>query len=206
MEPWVWSIILFLLALAIIALELFIPSGGVLGVLATMAIVGSLVFAFMDGWGTGATMTIVVIVVVPLVLASALKWWPHTPIGQKILNTPPENADDVLPETDPRYELRELIGTLAIAKTKMLPSGIVMIGKRSYDAVGEGPAIEPGQTVRVIGVDMNRLEVRFVASDPAPADSQATPAVSADRATGDDILQRPLEAFGLEPLDDSKRT
>ena len=31
MEPWVWSLVLLVLGLAIIVLEMFVPSGGVLG-------------------------------------------------------------------------------------------------------------------------------------------------------------------------------
>ncbi|MFO0868729.1 MAG: NfeD family protein [Pirellulales bacterium] len=202
MEPWGWSIVLFLLALAIIALELFVPSGGVLAVLATLSVIGSVVTAFMSGWSTGVTMTLVVIVVIPLVVASALRWWPHTPIGQKILNTPPEDADEVLPENDPRYELRELIGSLAVAKTKMLPSGIVSIGGRTFDAVAEGQAIEPGEMVRVVGVDLNRLEVRLVTDATAGLADAPGRRV---RPSGDDVLAKPLEDLGLEPLDDSTK-
>lgn len=202
MDTWVWSIVLFLIALAIIALELFVPSGGMLGVLAALAVIGSLVLGYLSSWAFGATMTVVVIVVVPLVIASALKWWPHTPIGRLILNTPPESSDEVLPENDPRYELRELIGTFAIARTKMLPSGIVRIGDRSYDAVAEGQAIEPGQTVKIVGVDLNRLEVRL-ADVPAIGDIGAREGTETGRGStpGDDVLARPLDDLGLEPID-----
>lgn len=201
MDTWVWSIILLLIALAILVVELFVPSGGLLGVLAALAVIGSVVLGYMSSWAFGATMTVVVIVVVPVVIASALKWWPHTPIGRLILNTPPESPDEVLPENDPRYELRSLVGAFAIARTKMLPSGIVRIGDRSYDAVANGQAIEPGQTVRIIGVDLNRLEVSLV-DTPELMGSRASEVgqgVSRE-ANGNDLLTRPLDDLGLEPL------
>jgi len=200
MDMWFWSIGLFLLALAIMGIELFVPSGGILGILAAAAIIGSLVCAFREGTNAGVTMLVLESLIVPIFLVSALKWWPQTPIGQRILNPPPESSDEVLPENDPRYELRALVGQLAIAKTKMLPSGIVSIGNRTFDAVGEGVAIEPGQTVRVVGVDLNRLEVRPVPRDELPT-NHVRSAPSPLPQTSDDILARPIEAFQLEPLD-----
>lgn len=209
MDMWVWSIGLFLIALAIMTAELFVPSGGVLGTLATLAIIGSLVCAFRESWNVGATMFAVEAVVVPVFLMSAVKWWPHTPIGQRVLNPPPENSDDVLPETDPRYELRLLVGKFAVAKTKMLPSGIVVIDQRSYDASGEGTAIEPGQIVRVTGVDLNRLEVRpLVPEELAQAARELSVGTATARTASsspDDILKQPLESLDLESLTESTR-
>lgn len=205
MELWVWSIVLLAVGLGIVFLELFVPSGGILGVVAAGAIIGSLVVAFIAGFKFGVTMTIVTGVLVPLALMSALKWWPHTPIGQRILAAPPECQDDVLPDTDARYELRAMIGKQGVAKTKMMPSGIVVIDGRTFDAVGDGMAIEPGQAVKIVGVDMNRLEVRLVEA-PAHAATRST-TTSARRTTSqssDDLLARPLEAFGLEPIDEPK--
>lgn len=212
MELWVWSIVLLAIGLAIVLLELFIPSGGMLGIFAAAAIVGSLVVAFLSGLKFGVTMLLVTSVLVPIVLASALKWWPHTPMGQRILASPPESEDDVLPDTDPRYELRAMIGKPGVAKTKMLPSGIVVVDGRTYDAVGDGMAIEPGQEVTVVGVDMNRLEVRPSTPSTGPtlptgraAGQAASQARSrATSQSGDDLLARPLESFGLEPLDDPR--
>jgi membrane-bound serine protease (ClpP class) len=192
MDLWVWSVLLLLLGLAIIAAEFFLPTSGLLGTVATLAIVGSLVCAFLSSRTVGVAMSVVVLVVVPLMFASAVHWWPHTPIGQLVLNTPPDNPDEVLPQTDPRYELRSMIGMAAIAKTKMLPSGVIELDGRSYDAVSDGQPVESGERVRIVGVDMNRLEVR---PDPTIVAEVAPPAPS------EDILKRPLDALGLESLD-----
>ena len=52
MDALLWSILLLLLGLALIALEVFVPSGGVLGVLAALALIASIVVAFSGGWAT----------------------------------------------------------------------------------------------------------------------------------------------------------
>lgn len=85
----------------------------------------------------------------------------------------------------------------AVAKTKMLPSGVVEVDGQTYDAVSDGLPVEPGQTVRIVGVDLNRLEVR---PEPTILAGGSPP------ANGEDILRRPLEALGLEPLDHSAPT
>jgi len=85
MDPLAWSICLLLAAIALIALELFIPSGGWLSFLSAVAVLASVIVAFSAGPRTGLMMLIITVVVVPAVLASAVRWWPQTPIGRLIL-------------------------------------------------------------------------------------------------------------------------
>ena len=53
-----WSILLLALGLGLIALELLVPSGGVLGILAALAIIASIAVAFSGGWVTGVIMLV----------------------------------------------------------------------------------------------------------------------------------------------------
>ena len=195
MDPMLWSIFLLIAALALIVFELFVPSGGVLSFLAAAAAVASIVVAFTAGPRQGMMMLVVTTVLVPIVLGSAIRWWPHTPIGRLILINRPENPDDVLPDTDEYRGLKPLIGKLGTAKTKMLPSGSVTIDGRTHDAVTEGMPIEPGQPIRVVDVRTNRIVVRPSSEHP-PQTQPATPVAS------DDPLSQPIDALGLEGLDE----
>ena len=195
MDPMLWSIALLIVALALVVFELFVPSGGVISVLAAAAAIGSVIIAFTAGPQQGLIMLIVTAVLVPLVLGVAIRWWPHTPIGRLILITRPEHPDDVLPDSEQYRGLRSLIGTVGKAKSKMLPSGAVLIGRRTYDAVAEGMPVEAGQAVKVVDVRTNRIVVR-------PTDEQpqvATPSVS---VAADDPLSQPLDALGLDGFDE----
>lgn len=195
MDPMLWSIALLIVALALVVFELFVPSGGVISVLAAAAAIGSVIIAFTAGPQQGLIMLIVTAVLVPLVLGVAIRWWPHTPIGRLILITRPEHPDDVLPDSEQYRGLRSLIGTVGKAKSKMLPSGAVLIGRRTYDAVTEGMPVEAGQAVKVVDVRTNRIVVR-------PTDEQpqvATPSVS---VAADDPLSQPLDALGLDGFDE----
>lgn len=181
-----WSILLLLLGLGLIALELFIPSGGVLGILAALAIIGSLAVAFSGGWVTGVSMLIATMVILPVVLAAAVHYWPRTPIGRLIMLQTPQSGDDVLSDTPQHQQLKDLIGKRGVAKTKMLPSGAIMIEGRVYDAFSEGMAIDPGQLVRVTAIRTNRV---VVVLDDAPADRLAE---------SSDMLAQPAGNLGLE--------
>ncbi len=190
-----WAIVLLLLGVGFLVLEFFVPSGGVLSFLSVTAIVGSLIVSFAAGVQFGVIMLTVTAVVIPIILAMAIRWWPHTPIGRLVLIQRPDDPDDVLPETEEYRGLRQLIGKVGRAKSKMLPSGLVIIEGRSYDAVSDGFAIEPDQPIKVVGVRTQRILVR-------PAEGPVPEAAPAADAPADDVLSRPVESLGLEDLDE----
>ncbi len=197
MEPLLWSILLFIAALGLIALEIFIPSGGVLGILAALALIASLAVAFSGGTMTGTAMLIVTIVVVPTVLAVAVRWWPHTPIGRLIVLQTPESEDDVLPDTPEYRSLNALVGKRGVAKTKMLPSGVIVIDDETYDAMADSMAVERGQPIRVTAVRTNRILV-VLDEGVVVLDEDGQPTLD----DANDVLTRPAESLGIDSLDD----
>ena len=172
-----WAILLLLLGISCLVLEMFIPSGGLLGVLAALSIVGAITLAFMSGPVQGLVMTLFVTMLIPIMLGVAVKFWPETPLGRLILLRRPQGADEVLPQTEAYRTINALIGKRGVAKSVMLPSGVVTVEGKSYDAVSNGLPIEPGQNVRVIGIDTQRLVVRVddePFKEPVPAVEQAS--------------------------------
>lgn len=172
-----WAILLLLLGISCLVLEMFIPSGGLLGVLAGLSIVGAIILAFMAGPVQGLVMTLFVTMLIPIMLGVAVKFWPETPLGRLILLRRPHGADEVLPETEAYRTINALIGKRGLAKSVMLPSGVVTVEGKTYDAVSNGLPIEPGQNVRVIGIDTQRLVVRVddePFKEPVPAVEQTS--------------------------------
>jgi membrane-bound ClpP family serine protease len=155
-----WSIVLLLAGMVFLTLEFFVPSAGVLGALAALSFCGAIFLAFLAGPAYGIGVLLTVMVIVPASLFAAVRWWPETPMGRLILIPRPESPEEVLPETEGYRGLRMLIGKRGEAKSLMLPSGVVQIEHRAYDALSEGLTIEPGQPIVVVGVSMQRLIVR----------------------------------------------
>jgi membrane-bound serine protease (ClpP class) len=187
LDPLVWSILLMVVGCVVLALEVFIPSGGVLSILSAAAFIGSIMMAFKSGPRTGFAFIATTVVVVPAVVALAFKYWPKTPMGKAFIGELPTD-EDVLPD-DPR---RALLGRVGVVRSKMLPSGAVEIEGQIIDAVSQGQAIEPGQYVTVVEVRANRVVVR-------PAKENERPG---RKITTEDMLSRPIEELGIESLDD----
>jgi membrane-bound serine protease (ClpP class) len=174
------AVALLLLGFIFLVLEFFVPSGGALGTLCALSLLAAIVVGFMAGPWTGASILAIEAVVVPAALAAAVKWWPETPIGRMILIPLPKSPDDVLPETENYRGLKHLVGKRGIARGLMLPSGIVLIDNRPYDAVAEGMTIEAGQNVLVVSVSTQRLVVRPDTTIRAELVEPAAAAASAD--------------------------
>lgn len=200
MEPIVWAVLLLLLGVALIVLEMFIPSHGLLGVLAAAAIIAGIVMAFRQGLIPGVITLSTAAVVVPVVIGVGLHYWPKTPFGRRMLIQPQDMAGG--PEESPELlEMAALVGQRGKAKSKMLPSGAVLIAGHTYDAYSQGGAIDPGQPIVVVAIRANRIVVRPLEEHELAAPCPPPPAVAA--ASGHDpILSQPVEALGIEPLDD----
>jgi membrane-bound ClpP family serine protease len=190
MDPLVWSALLLVVGLILAVGEIFIPSVGVLGFLSMASMLAAISLAFYThGVGMGLLFLALTAVAGPSTLVVALRVWPKTAMGRRLLLDVPR-GDDVLPDTPLRRTLRGLVGKTGTAGTLMLPSGVISIEGHTVDAVSEGPPIEPGTRVRVLDVHGNRVLVRPVAPDePEPAAEM-------------DVLSQPIESLGLDPFDE----
>lgn len=187
-----WSLGLLALAFACLILEFLVPSAGLIGVGAAMAFAAAIFIAFTDSTSLGMTFTAVVALTVPVILVAMIRIWPHTPIGRRMLNLPPQDAADGGPPEDPRMRhLRELVGRVGRARTHLLPGGQIEIDGRRYDAVAAG-AIDRDSAVEVFSVEMGKIHVR--PTDRKPPDPL--------RDGGRETIETPLEELGLEDLGD----
>lgn len=191
-----WAIVLLLGGLALMILEAFVPSGGALGTLSVIALLAGVGLAYYSGPLEGTMLLLTSLVAAPFCIYLALKWWPNTPLGRRVLLNAP-TSEDVLPDSPHLRTLRELVGKVGKAKSLMLPSGAIVIDGRVIDAVSEGMAIEAGQLVKVVEVRANRVVVR-------PLDPEEEKQLSQQREEShDDLLSRPIDTLGLDPFDDA---
>ncbi len=188
MSPLGWSILLLVLGMVFLIVEFFIPSGGALAVMCALSFLAAIIVGFIAGAWTGTIVLLVICVVVPTSAFAAVRFWPDTPIGKLVLIQRPRSADEVLPETIAYRGLKDLVGRRGKSKGLMVPSGIVVIEGKTYDAVSEGLPIEPNQSIIVIGVSTQRLIVRpdntieaqLVSDEPPPGAANPNEPLIAD--------------------------
>jgi membrane-bound ClpP family serine protease len=188
MDPLIWAALLLALGLALAVIELFVPSGGLLGLMALVSLVGGIGLAFYRGPWTGLAFLAIAVICLPVGIAVAMRWWPYTPLGRRLLLEVPQQ-DAVLPDSEARRQLKQLIGRIGEAQTLMTPSGAVLIEGRVIDALSAGTVIEPGQHVRVIEVRGNRVLVQVTDEQVSQAESR-------------DPLSQPIESLGIDPFEE----
>lgn len=158
-------------AIAMLVIELFVPSGGLIGVVAGIAAIGSLASFFRYDTVWGSVFTAIYVILGPIAIIYFFKWWINSPFSRRIiLNTTldGESADD---EESAAYErerrrlarideLRGLIGAEGVTETALRPVGTVTIQGERVEALAESGAIDAGVPVVVSDVYDNQIKVR----------------------------------------------
>lgn len=192
MTPLAWVAALVIVGLVALALEVFVPSGGVLGFLSIVALIAGVALAFIEqGPWFGIAVLAGTCLAVPAVLAAAFRVFPETALGRRVL-PPPPRPEEVVPDADRRAVLRALVGRPGLTTTDLLPWGGVEIDGVCHEAVSEGGPIARGAAVEVVGTQATALVVRPAESPPA-APPPAPVAVPRD-------LEEALETFDFDAL------
>jgi membrane-bound ClpP family serine protease len=153
------AIALLLLAFVLVAAELFVPSHGVLTAFAGLAGVASVWLAYQFAPGMGLVFAIVLLLATPVVFYMAIKIYPTTSVGKKVLLKNPVVTPGFGEEAQ---RLEALVGRQGVAQTFLRPAGLVEIDGRRIDALAESDMIEAGARVEVMKVSGMKVMVKAV--------------------------------------------
>lgn len=160
-----WGVILLAAALAMLLLEVFVPSMGLISMVGvTLAIVG-LVLLFRHDTVTGVIGLLTMIVLGPMVFVFGLKVFPHTPIGRAMLyggKTEEAIEREAMERQSEADRSLALIGLEGVVLTPLRPVGAVRIEGKRYDALSELGMIAAGAKVKVTAVTGTQLKVREI--------------------------------------------
>ena len=168
---------LFLVGLILLLIEIFaIPGFGVTGVLGLLGIFTGLTLSLVDNellfaWQVGAGVRLIMAVTTVvasitvgsiggILLGGVLIASPKVPALALRRNLKAEEGF-----VGVEVPNSELLGQLGVAATVLRPSGKVLVRGTRYDAVAQGPLVEQGTQVRVVGMDMGTLKVEPVESN-----------------------------------------
>ena len=155
-----YAIILLLLGVGLIILEVLIPSGGILSIFATAALIGSLVLGFMESKTTGFVFLAVIIVCLPITICWAFKLLPKTAIGKKtilapVVETPQERGKAGVSE----QQFDKLKGKTGMTLTALRPGGIAEIDGQRYSVMAKGEMIDSNTEIVVMEIEGNSILV-----------------------------------------------
>src|SRR5689334_18005276 len=97
-EYFIWAAVLIGVALLLFFIELFIPSGGMIGVAAAICLVAGVVMLFKVDTTVGLVGALVALAGVPFFVAMMIRIWPNTPLANwlTLKNSPPVSATDTV--------------------------------------------------------------------------------------------------------------
>lgn len=216
MEPLYVAILLYFLALCLAFVDLFIPSGGALIYVSGLTALASVLFGFQAGHNVGTAMLAVVFLSVPAFAFLAVRIWPLTPIGRRVILPAKEREERKEEENSDE----QLIGQIVETDSPLLPAGQIRILGKSRNVVARSGVIEAGQNVEIVGVkDFNlvvaattlpvtlssRSQIVAPADDSPKADvGKEVKANSSGTETiqeAGNLLDLPAEELGLDDLD-----
>lgn len=183
MDAGVLATVLLIAGLFLIALELMIPSFGIIGIAAGICLVISLWSAGQAWWGTSPgffwTYTTVLVLGIPGVTGGVLFALQTTPLGKRVI-LKGQSKESLVPLTKVRNELSDLIGKQGSTTSLLTPGGMVEVLGRRYHAESVGMMVEADTAVVVVSVRGTRIVVR-----PANAADLLTSKESDEKSSSD---------------------
>jgi membrane-bound ClpP family serine protease len=160
-----WGMGLLGAALLLLVLEVFVPSGGIIGVTAVVCAIAGVVSFWRVSTTWGLTSLLVVLVLAPIAFNFALRIMPHTPVGRKLILSSDEDAARRQAEAEQRRTEQEqaLVGAHGRALTDLRPIGAAEIDGTRVEVTAEGGPIDAGTAVRVTSVQGSTIRVRPLA-------------------------------------------
>jgi membrane-bound ClpP family serine protease len=146
--------LLFLIGLVLLVGEVLLPTHGLLGALGLIAIVGGIGYAFRFNTMLGVGLLTGTVLASPFAFALAMKVYPHTPIGKRMILNATMGA--------PRELVRLSIGDVGRAVSDLRPAGQCQFSTGEYEAHSEGPMIHASSVVKVVNIESGRITVRAV--------------------------------------------
>ncbi|MEL7485410.1 MAG: hypothetical protein AAFN41_13790 [Planctomycetota bacterium] len=166
--PWlVWGIVLLAVAVALFFVEVFLPTGGIIGVASGLAAIVGVVMLFQVNSTLGLLASIGCLVALPFMIAFGLKIWPDTPFGKWVTLSDEQeavNQQDAEPSRRDGEPVKPGLAVGATGKTltPLFPVGTCLIGDQRRECLAKRGTIDAGVAVRVVVVDGSEVYVEAV--------------------------------------------
>lgn len=173
----IWTIILLVVGLVLLAVEIFVlPGFGIAGVLGVVLILVAFVGSFVPAepgappfswpsltatWRAIQTGIIVLsasVIIAVTGIALLARYLPGTPLGRSLILASPERPEQLaIPDAHPDVAL---VGDIGIVTADLRPGGKARFGQEIVDVQSQGEYVDAGRRVQVIKREGLRIVVR----------------------------------------------
>lgn len=192
MDYQILTFVLLAVGFVLLAVELLLPTGGIVGVLCAASFLASAYFANL-AWAKSNPLywriyVVTFVALIPITLSGIHYLLTRTAFGNRVLLAAP-STEEVTPYQREQEHLQGLIGRHGTAISPLRPGGLVQVDRERLHAIGDGFIIESGTPVEVIDIRGTRVVVRPLAisekgQEAAELDeeveAEATPSVASD--------------------------
>ena len=148
--------VVLLVGLAFVLAEVFFPSLGLFGLIATGCIILADVLAFEAGTVYGWIFIAAEVVLVPAVIYGGFRVLPRLPFGRRMILSAPTTPPGA---GTPDYD--HLLEQVGVALTDLRPAGTVRFGDERISVVSVGGLVEAQSSVVVVAVEGSEVRVRL---------------------------------------------
>ncbi|MBN1123461.1 MAG: hypothetical protein JXA82_00540 [Sedimentisphaerales bacterium] len=157
----VLAVFLFIASGALLVLEVFIPSFGLLTICALACLGGGIAIFFQFGTVAGWLGVGISVVLIPIICWIVYVVFPHTSIGKGVILSDRlgKNPGDGIPDNQQRIQMLNMQGTVI---TALRPVGTCDFDGNRVECVSETGFIEKGKSIKVIRVEGPQITVRLI--------------------------------------------
>lgn len=144
-------ILVYVAAIVILILEVFVPSGGILAVAGVIGLLTSIYYGFALHTLLGVILILATIIVVPLLFFYGIK---KMTLDKKLTGQEGFRSE--------KLGLEHLLGKEGVTITNLRPSGTVLIDGKRVDVVTNGELIDKNTPVKVVKIEGTRVVVKTI--------------------------------------------
>jgi membrane-bound serine protease (ClpP class) len=150
--------ILYLVGIALLVLEVFLPTFGIIGILGIISVITGTVLT-ADDWQSGLLSMLIALLISGIAFAIAARFLGRRGFWNRFVLSERLTSEEGYVSQSSKAQF---LGQEGIALTPLRPSGTAEIQGQRNDVVTNGEFIKAGSKVRVVEVEGTRIVVREV--------------------------------------------
>lgn len=155
MTPTTLAILLLAGGVALLLVEMLLPTHGLLGIVGAAALVAAVFVSFREDRRLGLGLAVALVALAPFGAMLWVKVWPRTAVGKRMILAPVKSEPAAPPVR---------IGQSGVTVTELRPMGVCEFGDERFEARAERGTIGSGERVEVIALVDGRPTVRPLTS------------------------------------------